>query len=131
MRIEEQRMRRNVIKSLFLIVVCAILLSSCGERRKAKATIETFLSENMKSHDYYADLYSLDSTWRVSDVALEQMRRNVDPYGIYKGGVKFAERDKSGKLMFMRGMIIMGNDTFRQTFYLNPDLKGIVAIKEN
>lgn len=124
-------MRNLTTKSLFLVIACVTLLSSCGERRKAKATIETFLSENMKSQDYYADLYSLDSTWRVSDVAIEQMRRNPDPYGIYKSVVRFVERDKSGKLMFMQGMIIMGSDTFRQTFYLNPDLKGIVAVKEN
>lgn len=124
-------MRNLTTKSLFLVIACVTLLSSCGERRKAKATIENFLSENMKSPDYYADLYSLDSTWRVSDVAIEQMRRNSDPYGIYKSVVRFVERDKSGKLMFMQGMIIMGSDTFRQTFYLNPDLKGIVAVKEN
>lgn len=128
---EKRRMRNLAIKSFFGVVACIVLLSSCGERRKAKVTIETFLSENMKSQDYYADLYSLDSTWRVSDVAIEQMHRNADPYGIYKSGVRFVERDKSGKLMFMRGMIIMGSDTFRQTFYLNPDLKGVVAVKEN
>lgn len=119
------------MRKLVLIVIGAAVLLSCTESRRAKSTVNAFLKENMASEEYSASLFGLDSTYRVSDSAIHQMQQTAGAFGIYKDGVKFAERDRSGKLLFLRGKIIMGKDTLRQTFYLNPDLEQVVAVKEN
>lgn len=119
------------MRKLVLIALGAAVLLSCAESRKARSTVNDFLKDNMASEEYSASLFGLDSTYRVSDSAIHEMQQTVGEFGIYKDGVKFAERDRSGKLLFLRGKIIMGKDTLRQTFYLNPDLEQVVAVKEN
>lgn len=119
------------MERLVTFILCAVLLMSCGESRRAKSTVRAFLKENMKTEDYHADLFNLDSTYRVSDSAIYSMRQTADMLGVYKGGIRFAERDRSGKLVFIQAKIITGKDTLRQTFYMNPDLKEVVAVKEN
>lgn len=107
-----------------------LLVVSCGEHHKAKSTVEAFLDEHLVTQEYYVDLLGVDSTRRVSDSALVDMRRHAAETGRWKEGLSFSDRDASGKLMFIRGKVIAGKDTFMQTFYLNPNLKSVVAIKE-
>lgn len=123
--------RLKKTRTVAVIGIAAMLLASCSERRKARATVEAFLNANLTTQDYYVDLLALDSTRRVSDSALADMRDIAAAKGIYKSGTEYAERDASGKLMYIRGKIIAGKDTFVQTFYLTPDLEKVVAVKEN
>lgn len=119
------------MRTLLFIATLALLFISCGEHHKAKNTIETFLDEYLVAEEYYVDLQGVDSTWRVGDSALVAMRHQATESGRWKEGLTFSERDASGKLVYMRGKVIAGKDTFMQTFYLNPDLTGVVAIKDN
>lgn len=119
------------MKKLVTAFICAAMLLSCGESHKAKSTVNAFLKDNLKSEEYSVTLFGLDSTYHVTDSSIYSVRQRVSQFGIYKDDVTFADRDPSGKLLFLRGKIIMGKDTFRQTFYLNPNLEDVVAVKEN
>lgn len=113
-----------------LIGVALLLFVSCGQQQQAKSLIKDFMAQQLAdaSELSYIDFSDIDSTRVVSDSALTVMRSNVSAR--YKSPQHYTER-KSDKLILMRVHYLLGNDTCSTTFYMDAEMEGVVAFKEN
>lgn len=108
--------------------MAAILaLSGCGKQHKAESVVTDFLDNNLHANDYTVKFKDIDSTRHVSDSMVTVMRDNADNNKMYKHGIKYAPLGK--QYIYLNTEIYVGNDTTRQTFYLNHALTQVVAFK--
>ena len=121
-------------KVLFAVTVtAALLLAACSNEDKAHSLVKDFLSENLTT-DYSVDSYQrFDSTKMVSKAAVENMRQNLGQIKMYASSPQFANYASDKPLLFLRVRFKLDDDTTKyvQTFYLDHDLTGVVAVKEN
>lgn len=121
-----QKLPRTIVSTL-----AAALLMSCNGNRQAKGIVTQFLDNNLKDADYSAEYFSkVDSTFVISDSVLNDMRTKANQTGLFKS-LKFGERGNSRKLNYIRVRYILGNDTIKQTFYLDASTTCVVALKQD
>ncbi len=122
-------MRRYIY---ILIGVVILTLTACGERHRAQSIAEDFLEQNMADASALSrcEFTSFDSTRTVSDSAISKMRQQAAASKAYSGRAAYVER-QGRTLLLMRATFLVNGDTCGATFYLNPQLDGIVAFKEN
>lgn len=113
----------NVVVAVSMAAT-AMLFASCGEKATAKSTVKTFLKENLEGKDLsLIDCADLDSTQRISDSLVLRLRGQNFPKA------KYEVMPKSTKLRYMRVKYAADKDTTTQTFYMNEDLSGVIAVK--
>ena len=118
-------MRKSFITMMALF---ATLFTGCGQSHDAKNMVEEFMTTQMGINDYDVVQWGrLDSTFFVSDSMVQVRRKNASHK--VKGQEAYAK--PSQKLLFLNVRYAIGNDTIKQTFYLNDKLTGIVSYKEN
>ena len=121
------------MKGLIISVFIALfaLLTGCGQGYKTHKTVEDFLENQMQITQYkIIEWGKIDSKFRISSDVLAVLRR--------QGKIQF-KRDfsycvPSAKLNFLTVKYVKDaniKDTVSQTFYINDQLTGVVAFKQN
>jgi hypothetical protein len=109
-----------------LILGCSLLLLfvSCGQQQQAKSALKDFMDEELHRDVSYVDFSSVDSTRVISDSLVGALR--------LRGGrqLRYAPRQEK-TLMHIRASYVLQGDTLSTTFYMNKDMQGIVAFKDN
>ena len=83
------------------------------------------MAQQLKKADVeYLVFSNIDSTHSLGDSVIQSMRQRGPQ------GVKYQER-KGRTLLYLRTQYLQGSDTLSATFYLNSDIIGVVAFKEN
>ena len=112
------------------IIICALLLlASCGKQQKAKSMVKEFVNENARQEIDIRSFSDLDSTRVISDSVIMALRENVKTDSIFKKGTQLTAERKSQTLLYIRMRYLEDSLELSRTFYFNPDLDGIVAIK--
>ena len=115
-------------KTPYIIIGIALLLfASCGRQQAAKSAVKDFVGQYLYEDVSYVDFTSVDSTRAISDSLIDVLHRQARPA---LGTPDY--RPRTGRTLFViRANYHVGDDTLSSTFYLNPDLDGIVAYKDN
>lgn len=122
------------VRSFIMAVLAACLLMSCGESHKAKSVVEDFLNENLADNSVSSVSFTkLDSTFYVKSGVVSNMRRAVEASGVFKSGIHYADFPaKSSKLLFIGVSYVDAKGSMtKHTFYLTPDLTGVVGFKND
>lgn len=121
------------MRKLFILIISAVLMGSCGQRYEAKDIVRDFLKEQMVTDDYALQFGKLDSTYRINDSIMGDLQKRCATDKLFKQPVKLADYKGIKTKLLLSTKIIMKDDTLRRTFYLDPDLKAkrILAVKEN
>ena len=128
-------------KRVFLLLAAGILALasvSCGKRHSAKKLVESFIDEHaQQSSVSISDVGKLDSTDRVDNTTILSLQSDVKNGGLYKPDTKFGQRPTNTKTLLMLRVTLEAKDEkgekkpYKQTFYLDPDLTSVVAVKTN
>ncbi len=131
---------KNVIRQSSC-VLCALLLAAlmvgCSEEHRSKSLVKDFLNENLTNDDYSVDRYlKFDSTFRVSSQAITSLHANAQKIGPFKTGIRYQPYKQGDKLYFLRVKydVETGDEKpmeLTHTFYIDKDMQGVVAVKEN
>ena len=112
------------------ITLClgGLLLASCGKQYTAEQTVKAFVAENMKEevNASVIDFADLGTTRHINDSLIAKMRKNGAE--LYKSGIKYGEAP-SGDIYYLRMKYLQEGDTLQNTFYLDSELKEVVAFK--
>ena len=106
-----------------------VLLSvSCGRQHTAEQTVKAFVEENMEaageiSNRNFADL---GTTRHINDSIIQVMRHRGAP--LFRQGIDYPEAPQS-ELYYLRMSYVHQGDTLQNTFYLDQELKEVVAFK--
>lgn len=118
--------RRNILVAFVLLLTMG-LFAGCGEKRTAKRLVTDYLENHLNEKDYdMLDCSAVDSTTRVTPQQLQVLQRQ-SLKGLRNDG-KWAAA--TPVLKYVNVVYTQGNDTMRQTFYLDRALTGVVAVKE-
>ena len=126
-------------KRVFLFLAAGFLALasvSCGKRHSAKKLVESFIDEHAQlSSVSITDVGKLDSTDRVDNSTINALQADVKNGGLYKPDTKFGPTNT--KTLLMIRVTLETKDEkgekkpYKQTFYLDPELTSVVAIKTN
>ena len=111
-----------------IIGIATLLLASCGKQHDAEKTVEAFIDQyvedavSMKGIDF-ADI---GTTRHISDSLIQVMRHRGAP--LFKKGITYGQVPE-GELYYLRMRFIHKGDTLQNTFYLDQELKEVVAFK--
>lgn len=112
-------------RSLYIIIGVALLsFAACGRQQKAKSVVKDFVEQSLHKDVTYLDFSDVDSTHTISD-SLIQVLRHRGPQGI-----KYQKR-RGVTLLYLRTYYLDGQDSCSTTFYLDYELSGVVAYKDN
>ena len=81
------------------------------------------------------DVGKLDSTDRVDNSTINALQADVKNGGLYKPDTKFGQRPTNTKTLLMIRVTLETKDEkgekkpYKQTFYLDPELTSVVAVK--
>ena len=105
-----------------------LLFASCGKQYTAEQTVKAFVAENMKEevNASVIDFADLGTTRHINDSLIAKMRKNGAE--LYKSGIKYGEAP-SGDIYYLRMKYLHEGDTLQNTFYLDSELKEVVAFK--
>lgn len=113
----------------------ALVLCSCGKQYKAEGVVKAFLKENVRSGSEPRSLHfrDIDSTRHVNDSLITVLRANAENSGRYKPGVKYEEKQGGDRrtLIIARVEYMLGDSAYSDTYYLDEDMTGVVAVKPN
>jgi hypothetical protein len=128
-------------KHVFLFLAAGFLaLASvgCGKRHSAKKLVENFIDEHAQQPPVsITDVGKLDSTDRVDNSTINALQADVKNGGLYKPDTKFGQRPTNTKTLLMIRVTLETKDEkgekkpYKQTFYLDPELTSVVAVKTN
>ena len=112
------------------ITLClgVLLVASCGKQHTAEQTVENFVAENMKEgvETKRIGFGDLGTTRHISDSLVAEMRKKGDE--LYKSGIKYGNVP-AGEVYYLRMKYLHEGDTLQNTFYLDSELKEVVAFK--
>lgn len=119
-------------RSIIIILFATVLTTSCGNEFKAKSVVEDFLDKNLADNNYSIENVSkIDSTFYINDSLLTAMRTKANGTKMFKNIKYPAIKNSHKKLIFIRVTYTLNNKNVKQTFYLDRDLKEVVAFKNN
>ena len=111
----------------------AILMTGCGSGNKEVKLVSDFLNKNLKENNISQVTFSeVDSTSHVSDSVIGIMRNDAERSGLFRSGLKYAERTKGQKLHFISVSYTASNGKrMRHTFYLDKKADNVICIKND
>jgi len=121
----------EVMKRIYIIIgIGVLLLASCGRRQEAKSIIKDFMKANVEDYSKvsYLEFYDVDSTRNISDSLIQVLHGRTPAH--FRRDISYQQRD--GKtLWLLRTRYLMDKDTCSATFYMDKEMTGVVAFKEN
>lgn len=112
------------------IIVClgGLLVASCGKQHTAEQTVKNFVAENLKEgvETKRLDFGDLGTTRHIKDSLVAKMRQQGD--ALFKSGIKYGAVP-DGEVYYLRMRYLHNGDTLQNTFYLDTELKEVVAFK--
>lgn len=111
----------------------AILMTGCSSGNKEEKLVSDFLNKNLKENNISQVTFSeVDSTSHVSDSVIGIMRNDAERSGLFRSGLKYAERTKGQKLHFISVSYTASNGKrMRHTFYLDKKADNVICIKND
>ena len=106
------------------IIGIALLLVSCGRQQQAKSVVKDFMKEQLQKDVSYIDFSDVDSTHAFTDSLILRLRQQ----GLQ--GVTYHEY-RGRTLLHIRVKYLEGQDSCSTTFYLDPEIQGVVVYKDN
>ncbi len=119
------------LKVAFFTVLFTFLVNSCGQRHRAEGVIKDFLKENLEKSKYSLNVLKVDSTRFLSDSILNVMKKNALKSKIFKEDINYAQKTPSRKYFYARTKMYIEKDTLSLTFYLDSEIKDVLAFKED
>ena len=113
----------------FILIMALLLLASCGKQYEAKGLVKDFVKANATKEINIDSFTDLDSTRVISDSVIMALRENVKTDPMFKKGTQLTADRKSQTLLYIRMRYLEDSLELSRTFYFNPELDGIVAIK--
>ena len=116
-----------------LLSSAMLLLASCGQQHKAESVVEDFMENNLKdaSAMQIVEYSDIDSTRYLNDSIINKLRNTAKNSPMYAGRTEFAQRNKDEKLIIIRVRYKINGQDFHDTFYLNKEMTGVIALKNN
>ena len=112
------------------ITLClgVLLFASCGKQYTAEQTVKAFVAENMKEgvNTSGMDFADLGTTRHITDSLIAKMRKNGAE--LFKSGIKYG-KTPTGDIYYLRMKYLHEGDTLQNTFYLDSELKEVIAFK--
>lgn len=122
----------RTLQQIIITALTAVMICSCSDNSKAKSLVDDFMENNMADTVKVTDVvYSpLDSTTRMNDSIVDELRKEARSIPLLKKGVTFTQKP-SPTLRFMNVRYRTKNDTTlrQQTFYFDREVNGIVVVK--
>ena len=122
----------RTLQQIIITALMAVMICSCSDNSKAKSLVDDFMQNNMADTVKVTDVaYSqLDSTTRMNDSIVDELRKEAHPIPLLKNGVTFTQKP-SPTLRFMNVRYRTQNDSTlrQQTFYFDREVNGIVVVK--
>ena len=119
------------MKHIYIIIGIALLLfASCGRQQTAKSIVKDFMEANIEDYSKvsYLDFYDIDSTRNISDSLINVLHGRTPAH--FSRNISYQQR--GGKTLWhIRTRYLMDEDTCSATFYIDKELTGVVAFKEN
>ena len=112
----------------YILIGVTLLLASCGKQYHAEQTVEDFVEANAESPEKitHRDFADLGTTPHITDSLVSVMRQRGAAH--FKQGIQYPERP-DGELYYLRMRYVHDGDTLQNTFYLDQELKQVVAFK--
>ena len=112
------------------IALClgVLFVASCGKQHTAEQTVKDFVAENLKEgvETKRLDFGDLGTTKHIKDSLVAQMRKNGAE--LYKTNIKYGNVP-TGEVYYLRMKYLHEGDTLQNTFYLDSELKEVIAFK--
>lgn len=122
----------RTLQQIIITALTAVMICSCSGSSKAKSLVDDFMESNMADTVKVTDVvYSpLDSTTRLNDSIVDELRKEAHSIPLLKKGVTFTQKP-SPTLRFMNVRYRTQNDSTlrQQTFYFDREVNGIVVVK--
>ena len=122
----------RTLQQIIITALTAVMICSCSDNSKAKSLVDDFMQNNMADTVKVTDVaYSqLDSTTRMNDSIVDELRKEAHSIPLLKKGVTFTQKP-SPTLRFMNVRYRTQNDSTlrQQTFYFDREVNGIVVVK--
>lgn len=122
----------RTLRQIIITALMAVMICSCSDNSKAKSLVDDFMENNMADTVKVTDVaYSpLDSTTRMNDSIVDELRKEAHSIPLLKEGVTFTQKP-SPTLRFMNIRYRTQNDSTlrQQTFYFDREVNGIVVVK--
>ena len=119
------------MKHIYIIIGVALLLfTSCGRQYKAKSIVKDFMEAHVEDYSKvsYLDFNDIDSTRNISDSLIQVLHGRTPAH--FSRHISYQPR--AGKTLWLiRTRYLMDEDTCSATFYIDKDMMGVVAFKEN
>lgn len=129
-------MRTN--RKIFVFAcLSALLILGCGKQHTAKQLVSDFIEQNTTVVPSISEVGPLDSALYVTNEAIVRMRQSARKNGIFKSGIRYGERPQNTSTLMMLSVTytLEGSQRapkeYRQTFYLDPNLTRVVAVKSD
>ena len=119
------------MKHIYIIIGIALLLfASCGRQQTAKSIVKDFMEANIEDYSKvsFLDFYDIDSTRLISDSLIQVLHGRIPAH--FSRNISYQERGEK-TLWHIRTRYLMDKDTCSATFYIDKELNGVVAFKEN
>lgn len=115
---------------LINITLClsVLFVASCGKQYTAEQTVKDFVAENMKEgvDTKRLDFGDLATTRHINDSLVAKMRKTGAE--LYKSDITYGNVP-SGEVYYLRMKYLHEGDTLQNTFYLDSELKEVIAFK--
>ena len=112
------------------IAIClgGLLVAGCGKQHTAEQTVKNFVKENIKEGVETETLgfADLGTTRHINDSLVAKMRKNGAE--LFKSGIKYGNVPE-GDVYYLRMRYLYKGDTLQNTFYMDSELKEVVAFK--
>ena len=116
------------MKRIYIIIGVALLLASCGKQYHAEKAVEAFVEANAEAPEKitHRDFADLGTTRHINDSLVTVMRQRGAEH--YKRQISYPTMPQ-GDLYYLRMRYVHEGDTLQNTFYLDQELKEVVAFK--
>ena len=112
------------------ITLClsVLFVASCGKQHTAEQTVKDFVAQNLKEgvETKRIGFGDLGTTRHISDSLVTEMRKNGAE--LFKTGITYG-KVPTGEVYYLRMKYLHQGDTLQNTFYLDSELKEVVAFK--
>ena len=113
-----------MVNRYIIIGIALLLFASCGRQQQAKSIVKDFMEQHLHKDVSYLDFSDVDSTQTISDSLIQVLQQ--------RAGKNIMYQQRMGQTMFyIRAKYLLDKDTLSTTFYIDRDMQGVVAFKEN
>ncbi len=119
------------LKVAFFAALFTFLVNSRGQGHRAEGVINDFLKENLKEGKYSLNVLKVDSTRFLADSMVSLMKKNARKSSVFKANINYDKKTPSKKYFYARTKMYIQKDTLNLTFYLDSEIKGVLAFKED